>query len=1061
MAKGSGDVNKALVRFPLTPGENTYVNPAASSPNDARRLKSLIPASSGQLGREQRNAVFATGTLNGTVGFLHQFRRNVGNGVFVSHFFCATATTLYRLVNATWQAVTDVGMLASYPVAVNIDNLMHLSDGVSSWIFDGVNWVTDGLPIPLHAPTFTIVTPAGAVNIATIVRINGTVTVTFSGATQVDVGSHVTIASVSDTSFNGTFEVTIGGSSVTSFSFAQSGYSDASLGATGTWVFESFSVAANRYYWTTFVDNTTTRTAHESSRSPRSLGTGATTSKYVTVKPRKGTVTSTTDANIAGDGTDFSQDDVGKVLYASSAVPGTIFAVGTVYLVTDAQNLILSAPASAAIAAGTYILAPARATHWNVYASSSEEDKIGSLLASISLSGQGLCQYRDQSPFVGTTGSYLSNLQAPTINDPPNPTRIMSVHKQRIFRRDEALPNFFTLTAFEEVKATQVGSPYECVPGIDDNTVSADALDITSYPDESNQIRGLTSHGDALYIGTEDSVTPLYGEDTTNFAFSQVYAFRVGVAGRNAMISTPFGLLFLSYDRKLYLYPSQAVAASDATTSLIEMSRPKRDEFELIEGADLMNVHIVFYNWGRRNWAVICYQRTDHTYRTWAFNFETRGWFELQRGCSALAVFETAPGKKILVGADATTNIIYVLDDMTVQPPATTSSQATGTATISGVEQQVTTVGGAGDPGSGTVTIATGTDRSTTISGNTPTWDGHEYHDNPWSYTYYDYGIVTITVNGYMVTANYGSTSTETTIAADLATALNASLSPVTAVATGGVVTLTAKVGGTSTNYTLSTTSATTNSLYFVGTSFPATASGAHLTGGSGVSTITYDTGTVSLTINGFTASVSYGQTDTVSTIATALAAIFNVDPASFVTATPVAGVLSIVSRQSGAYTNYQMEASTSTDYPNLFAQPSFSVALSGDVLIGGTTAPSGNYPLGTYRQIVDFQSPNSYARIDRIEFEKSNADMGIVVTIWLDPDDPDSPRTGMELIPARNRIGTKNLMSYEIRPQISGGATCQRLLVEFVVSASTQDGYLRGVAVYGEMIPKPVAGAV
>src|SRR5882672_9619452 len=164
--------NTSAKRYTLTNGENTYSSPASVNEADARKLQSLIPQLAGELSRERPVIPFATNAaFSSRVGFFHQFKRN-NNGTIVTYWFCATATTLYQLAgilgNFTWNPVSSVGTLGGFPVAVNINNTLHLSDGVKSWIFDGTNWVTDGLAIPLHAPVIQPGTPGSAVNITSI-----------------------------------------------------------------------------------------------------------------------------------------------------------------------------------------------------------------------------------------------------------------------------------------------------------------------------------------------------------------------------------------------------------------------------------------------------------------------------------------------------------------------------------------------------------------------------------------------------------------------------------------------------------------------------------------------------------------------------------------------------------------------------------------------------------------------------------------------------------------------------------------------------------------------------
>jgi len=132
--------------------------------------------------------------------------------------------------------------------------------------------------------------------------------------------------------------------------------------------------------------------------------------------------------------------------------------------------------------------------------------------------------------------------------------------------------------------------------------------------------------------------------------------------------------------------------------------------------------------------------------------------------------------------------------------------------------------GGIGSPGSGSLNV-TGTERSRPVT--------HCTRAGCFTVTVYDFGTVSITVNGFTKSVTYSSTSTPTTIAAALANALNMDQnSPVRGSPNGSLLTLFAKGMGTATDYSLSATSATSDSTYFTGPSFTATVSGSSLTGG-------------------------------------------------------------------------------------------------------------------------------------------------------------------------------------------------------------------------------------
>jgi hypothetical protein len=134
-----------------------------------------------------------------------------------------------------------------------------------------------------------------------------------------------------------------------------------------------------------------------------------------------------------------------------------------------------------------------------------------------------------------------------------------------------------------------------------------------------------------------------------------------------------------------------------------------------------------------------------------------------------------------------------------------------------------------GTPGRGTVTIS-GSDRS--VRGSCAVWQGFPVlHCVSYNYTY-DSGTVYLTVNGYSVSQGYNSSSSATSIAAALASALNGNAN-LLAAANSNVITIVAQSPGSATNYPLSISSVSTHS-GFTGTSFPISSStGSALAGGT------------------------------------------------------------------------------------------------------------------------------------------------------------------------------------------------------------------------------------
>ena len=722
-------------RANLVTGEDTFASQGAQNPATSRRVKSFIPSAAGDLVREAPNPTYLSTVLTGgAVGFLHQFDYN-NNGTIVSHFFAATATKLYKVTGGAFVEVTAVGTLTGYPQAVNHDNLMHLSDGTLSWIFDGTGWTKAGLVIPQSQPesSYDYLLPssqastAGWVNgnaalqedssyasfnstgqedlrltrfpfnltsvtiLGIEVRVKGYGTSAVAADRQIDVGMTKDGTALAGTrklaqqlgTTNG--YLTLGGptdlwgatwttAEVNAETFgvlvrdADATAQPLYLDVVGVRIFYETSgalqspviITVNRFYWTTYADETVGR-VHESSSSPRSQGTGAVTRDRIRVRQRRGVVTTASGSTaVNGFGTNFTSADIGLILRVDGVNMGTISAVGAVGS-NNVQSVTLAANAPSTKTRQYFTVAPTRATAWHIYASESENSNIGVYLTSVSISTM---EYVDASPLPGQNGSTFGDIERPIRNDPPIPSKLLTLHKHRIWSRRETQPNFIIYTAAEEVSAHDNGASEESAPGTDTGTIS-DLINEFGYPDESDVVRAFCSHGDALYIATEDEVLPLYGESFEDFAVSAVNAFGVGVAGRWAMASTPNGLAFVSYDKKVYLYPSFGVPiGQDVSALLVEIGQPKAKTFESIKAANLDDVRLKYYSYGRRNWLVLCFLDSTDVYQTWVFDFDTKGWFQLNRGVASLGVFEVSAGKKVLLGGGSD-GIVYVLDDLT------------------------------------------------------------------------------------------------------------------------------------------------------------------------------------------------------------------------------------------------------------------------------------------------------------------------------------------------------------------------------------------------------------
>jgi len=435
--------------------------------------------------------------------------------------------------------------------------------------------------------------------------------------------------------------------------------------------------AIGRYYWFTNADQTT-GVATESSSSPIGVVSGPITGGSIKVYQQPGLFTASTGSTKV---TCFNSTDspgpvapdldgtmVGRVLYINGTLAGTISTVST----TPTSYLNLAANSLVTVATnGRGVICDARCTHWNVYASESDGSKIGQFLYSVPVTRNlSTTAFTDTSPFLDNVANTFLPVFRPVRNDPPVASKLLTVHKTRQWRRQESSPNFFAFTANEEVTAGNNGDPAQCLPGADSNTVS-DMVNVISYPDQSVRLRGLVSHLDSLYMFSEKSCYPLYGQSVDDFAISQSVAFAVGLGGRFAAKSTTNGLVFISYDRRAFLYPTSLYSSylaqgGAASSALVEIGKPIRNILAQIPFARLDEVVSEWYHFAQNDWWVLCFptSTTSNTYQTWIYDFSQKGWFQMSRGFSSLAVFEVSEGALVLIGGGSDGNT-YVANDLT------------------------------------------------------------------------------------------------------------------------------------------------------------------------------------------------------------------------------------------------------------------------------------------------------------------------------------------------------------------------------------------------------------
>lgn len=599
-SKSSGTTTKeALGRVNLVTSEDTFSSQSTQNPLTARRVLSWIPNLKGDLSREPGQPKYLPTQLPSKVGALFQYAYNDTSGNRQTKQFAATATALYIESGGAWA-------LQTLPTTLGLTTTAPFADYPNFVVINNLLHFSDGTTNWIYdGPNNQYVIDGFPIPV---------------------------IKPSIDTSAAGSFSTTVG-----------------------------------RYYWYTFADETAGR-GHESSSSPISNSTGVIVNKKVLLAIGNDTVSTTAGSKNVASVSGFSPfvaGMVGQHLWVYSGGVGTDY--GAIATFTDANHIILANNAPATNASIPFNIVPTRTTHLHWWGSESEGSRLGKYLFSHAIN-DGTATY-DQTAFQSDPTSTMLNIDRPIRNDPSPASKILEMHKYRIFRRRETRPNFFNFTANEEVSSGNGnGSPQESVPGADTKTLS-DLINEFSYPKPANRINALKSHADALYIGTENEIIPLYGDSIDNFGLSQITAIDGGVISRKGMESTSHGLVIFQFDRTLKLFPQITPFTSfvpenvDVTSQLIDIGRPMMNKFLTVKSSDQDNIQVLKYKFNSRDWLVVIYQDNNSIYHTYIYDFNTKSWFETQRGFVSVAVFEPTRGQKILVGG-GTDGYVYVADDL-------------------------------------------------------------------------------------------------------------------------------------------------------------------------------------------------------------------------------------------------------------------------------------------------------------------------------------------------------------------------------------------------------------
>lgn len=296
---------------------------------------------------------------------------------------------------------------------------------------------------------------------------------------------------------------------------------------------------------------------------------------------------------------------------------------------------------------------PARATHWSIYMSE--------------LDGSGVYRRVTTLPITTTTHNILAEPDstaaiAPERNDPVRPSRVLASWKNRIAMRNETAKDQFWFTAFGEVNGLVNGAGEECLPGRDGSTTLSDLTNEWTIPDGTD-IQSIIYHEDFLWVFTETSGYLIRGEgallDSRSLRdFFPQKQFSFGASGPLATCSTPYGLIILSPEKKLWLW--------DGGAEVRDVGYDIQSRLDDISDADLFNIELMY--WGGKGLDWLLLNLSD---RIQVFDFSLRAektpggaWFSIDNDLTPSAFCSYNAGGKVYLLVGYTDGSVHQVGDV-------------------------------------------------------------------------------------------------------------------------------------------------------------------------------------------------------------------------------------------------------------------------------------------------------------------------------------------------------------------------------------------------------------
>lgn len=305
----------------------------------------------------------------------------------------------------------------------------------------------------------------------------------------------------------------------------------------------------------------------------------------------------------------------------------------------------------------------------------------------------------DTIPFWDQAVTAMRPLRPPFRNQKKVPGNVGTKFHNRFIVTDAARRSRAWVTGFREIieqNAGTSGPPLEQFPGARNAAILAadadrgpenfsDYENFVELADESAEIRAFLWWQDGLMIGTERTVTILWGRNPEEWRVNNSSTYGFGVFSKNSFLVTPHGLVIFSADRKLYLDPVLGPSEGDRTSMVQDIGWPIQAELNQTDARYTNRFQLRHWKFGsERDWLVLNFTRqtivpSGDEGVIKVFDFNVPGWISFtDKEPTAVGVVQEDEGFQFLVvGNSGADRKCYVITDYTSDAQSPYAAAAT------------------------------------------------------------------------------------------------------------------------------------------------------------------------------------------------------------------------------------------------------------------------------------------------------------------------------------------------------------------------------------------------